>query len=137
MKTAIVIFLMLASMTVSGCWLEGTTDSPQGGIVPKDEGFSITVPTSNTVTQGAGLTVTVSLNRGADFKRDVKLDIKTEGITVTPTSVLVKASDKSDVHFRIVVASDAALGEYRISVKGTPETGESTSTVFTVKVVAP
>ena len=110
--------------------------SPQGGIIPRDEGFSINVPSSNTIKQGEDKAVTVSLNRGAYFKQDVRLDIKTEGISVTPTNVLVKASDKSDVQLHIVVSSDAALGEYRVSVKGTPETGEPTSTEFTVKVVA-
>jgi hypothetical protein len=35
------------------------------------------------------------------------------------------------------VAQNAALGEYHISVKGFPKTGEPTSTVFTVKVVSP
>jgi len=148
MKTAIATFMTLAFMaatatfmmlaiTVSGCWFSsGTNVSPQGGIVPKDEEFSITVPTSNTVKQGAGVAVTISLDRGAQFKQDVQLDIKTEGISVTPINVLVKASDKPDVQLNIVVARDVAIGEYRVSVKGTPETGKPTSTEFTVKVVA-
>jgi len=40
---------------------------------------------------------------------------------------------------QLLVSADKAapLGEYRIFVTGTPETGESTSTVFTVKVVTP
>jgi hypothetical protein len=32
---------------------------------------------------------------------------------------------------------DAALGEYRVYVTGTPESGESTSVEFIVRVVAP
>jgi uncharacterized membrane protein len=136
MKSAIAIVTILALMTVSGCWFGGTKESAQGGIVPQDEGFSITVPKSNTVKQGADIAVTVSLNRGAYFKQDVDLDIKTDGISVTPTSVLIKASDKPDVKLQIAVSRDAAIGEYRVTVKGTPKTGEPASTEFTVKVVA-
>jgi len=33
-------------------------------------------------------------------------------------------------------AVDAAIGDYRVSVKGTPTTGEPTSTEFLVKVIA-
>lgn len=136
MKTAIAILTMLALITVSGC--AGTTKSPKGGIVPQDEGFSITVPTSTTVKQGASMAVTVTLNRGDYFKRDVQLEInvKPEGISVTPTSVLVKASEKPEVQLQIAAARDAALGDYRVSVKATPETGEPTSTTSTVTVIA-
>jgi uncharacterized membrane protein len=134
MKTAFAMSMMLALTTVTGCW---TQDSPQGGIQPKDEEFSITVPTSIKVDQGADKSVTVSLNRGAYLKQNVQMDIKADGgISVTPTSVLIKASDKSELQLKIVVARDAAIGEYRVSVKGTPETGKPTSTDFTVKVVA-
>jgi len=82
--------------------------------------------------------VTITLNRGEYFKRDVTLDIKaSKGITVEPTQALVKGSEKPDVHLRITAAKDAALGEYKIFVKGTPTSGEATSTEITVKVVSP
>jgi hypothetical protein len=35
------------------------------------------------------------------------------------------------------VSKDAALGEYIVSVTGTPTTGEPTSVEFKVKVVSP
>jgi uncharacterized membrane protein len=66
----------------------------------------------------------------------VQLDIKANGIGVTPSNVLIKASDKPEVKLHIAAARDAALGEYSVSVKGTPTIGEPTSTTFTVKVVA-
>ena len=50
---------------------------------------------------------------------------------------LVKAGAKPDVQLRITAAKDAALGEYRVYVKGTPETGEATQVGLAVKVVAP
>jgi uncharacterized membrane protein len=105
----------------------------------KDEGFKIAVPTFTTeVKQGELQTVTVSLQRDPLFKQDVTLHIKAaNGISVEPTKVTIKASDKPDVQLQITAAKDAALGDYPVVVKGTPETGEPTSVGFTVTVVAP
>jgi uncharacterized membrane protein len=135
MKTAITIVMTLVLATVYGC----QSSSPRGGSVLKGEGFKITVPTFTTeVKQGEVRTVTVSLERGDSFKQDVRLQINTtKGISVDPTNILVKASEKPDVQLQITVPKDAAFGEYSVSVKGTPETGEPTSTSFDVQVVAP
>jgi uncharacterized membrane protein len=103
------------------------------------EGFKIATPTFETkIKQGETESVTVSLHRGDYFKRDVTLEIKSsKGLGVEPTKVVVKANEKPDVHLRVTAAKDAALGEYKIYLKGTPETGEPTSTEFSVKVVSP
>jgi uncharacterized membrane protein len=126
--------MMLALLATAGC--RSTQDSSQGGIAPTNEAFSITVPKSNTVKQGTNSMITVMINRGADFKRDVQLDIKTDGISITPSYVLVKASDKPEVNCQIAVGRDAAIGDYHVTVTGTPESGTPTSTIFTVTVAA-
>jgi uncharacterized membrane protein len=133
MKTAIAAVMTLAVATIFGC------QSPQGGGMAGEEGFKIGVPTLTTnIKQGDRHTVNVSLHRGKYFKQDVKLEITaTKGITVEPTSVLVKASDQPEVQLQITAPKDAALSEYRVYLKGTPATGQPTSTDFTVKVVAP
>jgi uncharacterized membrane protein len=133
MKTAMTIVMTLALTGVLGCM------SPKGGGMSEGEGFKISVPTFDTkVKQGDRQTVTVSLHRGESFKRDVTLEIKAaQGISVEPTNVLVKASDTPDVQLQIAAPRDAAIGEYKVYVKGTPATGEATSTEFEVKVVAP
>ncbi|MGA2172412.1 MAG: hypothetical protein ABSG82_05290 [Sedimentisphaerales bacterium] len=135
MKNAIAIVMTLVLATVSGC----QSSSQRGGSVSKDEGFRVAVPTFSTeVKQGETKNVTVSLERGQYFKQDVKLQIKAaKGISVDPAKVLVKASDKPDVQLMITVPKDAALGEYKVSVTGTPTTGEPTSVKFKVKVVSP
>jgi len=138
MRTAIAVVMTLALTAVCGCgWLSQT--SPQGGSVFTDDGFKIAVPLFDTsVKQGEVQTVTVSLQRGKNFKQDVTLQINaTKGISVAPTDVSVKASDKPELQLRIEAAKDAAIGEYRVQVKGTPKTGEATSVQFIVKVVAP
>lgn len=127
--------MALALLAVAGCKSTHHV-SGRGGVVPLDEGFSITVPKSSTAQQGDEITVPIVLQRGADFKRDVQLDMRTEGIEATPDSVLVKASDKPEVQCHIRVPREAALGDYRVFVTGTPTTGKPASTVFVVKVTA-
>ncbi len=135
MKTIIAIAAVasLSLIAVLGC------ASPRGGGVTANEGFTIGTPTFDTkIKQGESESVTVTLNRGEYFKRDVTLEIKaSKGISVEPTQALVKASERPDVRLQITVPKDAAIGEYKIFVKGTPQTGEATSTEFIVKVVAP
>jgi uncharacterized membrane protein len=103
------------------------------------EGFKIGTPTFTTaVKQGETESVTITLNRGKYFKRDVTLDIRaSRGISVEPSRALVRGSETPEVHLRITAARDADLGEYKIFVTGTPETGEATSTEIRVKVVSP
>jgi uncharacterized membrane protein len=134
MKKTITIVVTLVLATVCGC----QSSSSRGGGAFKDEGFTIAVPTFRTeIKQGQTQNVTVLLERGKYFKQDVKLQIEaTEGISVEPTKVLVKAGDKPDVQLQISAGKDAAIGEYRVLVKGTPKAGESTSTEFNVKVVS-
>ncbi len=133
---AITIVLTLVLAAVPGC-----KDKPEGGSVGKGEGFKIDVSTFDTkIKQGEFESVTISLERGESFKQDVTLEIKLvngKGITFDPAKVLVKASDKPNVQIQVSAAKDAAISEYRISVMGTPKTGEPASTEFNVKVVSP
>ncbi len=134
MKIMIAGLMMLLLMAASGC---KSTVSPQGGILPQDKEFTVAVPTHNTVKQGESAPVTISLNRGSFFKRDVHLVINAEGVDVTPDEILIKASEKPEAQLQIAAPRDAALGEYRVYVNATPAAGKTTSTEFTVKVVAP
>ena len=131
--TAIAIVMSLSLIVVVGC------ASPRGGGISGGEGFKIGTPTFDVqVKQGETQSITISLHRGEYFKRDVTLDIKaSQGLSVEPTQAVVKANELPDVALRITAAKDAAIGSYKIFVKGTPETGEATSTEIKVKVVAP
>ena len=133
MKSALLTAMALMVAAISGC------ASPRGGGISSDEGFRISVPFFTTdIQQGDRKTVTVSVKRDEFFKEDVRLQATASpGISVDPTDVLVKASDSPDVQFQIIAPKDAALGEYRVRVKGTPQTGQSTSTEINVKVVGP
>jgi len=135
MKTAMAIMVVatLALVAVVGCM------SPRGGGLAEDEGFKIAVPTFTTdVKQGDRQTISVTLHREKFFKENVRLQVSaSKGITVTPTDVLVKASETPEVQLQITAPKDAALGEYRVNVKGTPETGQPASIEIKVKVVTP
>ena len=135
MKTSMTIVIGLALMILAGCQSNGT----QGGTVPKGQGFTITVPTfTTTIKQGELQTVTVSVNRDDYFKQDVRMEIKTPaGLSIDPTSVQVRAGDKPDIQLRISANKDAAIGDYRVDVKGTTESGDQSVGYFNVTIVAP
>jgi uncharacterized membrane protein len=134
MKFVIAVSMMLSLMAVTGCL---STVSPQGGTLPQDKEFTVTVPTRSKVKQGESLPVKLSLNRGSFFKRDVQVEINSEGIVVTPARINIRASELPEAQLQIAAPRDAALGEYRVYVNATPDSGKTTSTEFTVKVIAP
>ena len=133
MKSAMIIVATLALTVAFGCM------SPKGGGLSEDNGFKIEVPALTTdIKQGDRQTIGVTLHRDKFFKQDVRLQFNaSKGISVTPADVLVKASDTPEVQLQIAVPKEAALGEYRVYVKGTPGTGQPVSIEIKVKVVAP
>lgn len=126
---------VLTLLVATGC--RTTNESSKGGYITVNEEFSLTVPADIALKQGSEVLLSIMVKRGAYFKRDVQLEIKAAGITVTPSSVLVKASDKPEVQLRLAAARDAALGDYRLTVTGTPAEGKAATALTIVKVVAP
>ena len=135
MKKSFVIVAAMAFAMLAGC----EVSSPRGGGMTRSDGFNIVVPRpAIELQQGAVQTVEVSVLRGELFKQDVKLELKAmPGITVEPTSVLVKASASPDAQIRVSAAKDAALGDYRVTITDRPTSGETTMAEFRVKVIAP
>jgi uncharacterized membrane protein len=133
MRTTLVIVVALAPLLLVGC------GSPKGGGISADEGFRLKTPFFTTdIKQGDRETVTVSIDRDKYFKQDVRLQAEASpGISVDPVDILVGADESADVQFQVTAPQGAALGEYIVRVKGIPETGQSTSTEFKVKVVSP
>ena len=104
---------------------------------PKNETFRISAPaTTTTLKQGEKKEFDVTVDRSSDFKQDVTLAFKGDkGVTVTPSSATVKASDKeTTVKVTVEAEKDAPIGEATIHVKGTPKTGDSTQADFKVNV---
>lgn len=132
MRTVIALVLMVGLAGLCGC----RASSPMGGAMEKEEGFRIVARRFTLdMDQGDVKTIKVSLKRGDYFKQDVHLKISVpENLTIEPNDILVRASDQPDIELKITAATDAALGKYRIGLRATPETGESTSAELVVKV---
>jgi uncharacterized membrane protein len=137
---------MLTAMALAFSVLAGCNSSPPGGVTtPGDkEGFKITAPTIPVMLkQGDKQTVTITLNREANFKQDVVLSVDApKGLKVEmPKSLLgkvtVKAAEAAEVPLSISAEKDAALGEQTVKVTGTPEKGSATSVDIKVNVSKP
>jgi uncharacterized membrane protein len=126
----------------------GCNKSPEGGTTPdkpagSDAGFKISLPPAtaalNNVKQGTSETFDGSIDRGSEFKKDVKLKIDApDKVEVKLNKDTIKAGD-ADTKFSMTVtpAKDAPIGEHTIRVTGTPESGSTTSKEFKIKVAGP
>lgn len=129
-------FLVMGLIAMAA--LVGCKKSEPGG-PGRDETFRLVVPAMDVdVKQGEVKTARISVDRSSEFKQAVMLEIKAPaGLKIDPDKTTVKPSDKGDVQLTITAAKDATLGSQLVLVKGTPESGDSTTTQFTVKVAAP
>lgn len=124
-------------------FLVGCNKSPEGGTPGTNASFKLSLPTDlaklAVIKQGTNEIYDGSVDRGSDFKKDVKL--KVEGpdklkVKVEPSEI--KASS-GDTKFKITVEADkdTPVGEHTIKVTGTPADGSPTTGEFKVKVSAP
>ena len=116
--------------------LVGCNQSPPGGS-PRSAGgqsstsFKLKAPElATTVKQGDTQEIKLTVDRGKDFKEDVKLKITVAedaiGITVDPADPVVKAGDKENLTLKVHAAKDAAIGDHILRITGVPETGLAT-----------
>jgi len=122
--------------------LTGCPKSPTGGGGDPGKADSFTldkVLLPTTVNQGGSDEVTIKLNRGKDFKQDVKLsaDKPPDNVKVEFMPATIKASEEPKSIMKINADKNAALGEHTIVVKATPESGTSTSIDVKIKVEKP
>jgi uncharacterized membrane protein len=119
----------------------GTATGTHANTAAKNDSFTITVPSGTTsIKQGEAKDITISVNRGKDFKQDVKFTATSEGkgVTITPNPAELKASDNAgSLKFHLEAAKDAAIGEHKVTVTATPHTGPATEQTFNVKVTGP
>ncbi|HUR52652.1 MAG TPA: hypothetical protein VMZ71_00845 [Gemmataceae bacterium] len=113
--------------------------SPEGGSPGTKDSFTVTGPTmSTTIKQGNKETVTITLNRGSDFKKKVALDAKApDKVKVTMDKNNVMASDDKDVKLTIDVDKEAPVGDHVVEVTATPESGATTKLPVKITVAKP
>jgi len=116
----------LSALVFTGC-----NQSPEGGTPNSKSSFTIIGPTTTThIKQNEKETVKLNLNRGSDFKKDVKLTATAPtGLKAELNKDVVKASEESGFNMLVTVDKEAALGDHVIKVTGTPEGGGAATSV--------
>ena len=127
------IFLSLAALTA--VLFTGCQQSSEGGTPGTKANFKIEGPvTGETIKQGEQDTINLSINRGSDFKKDVRLKAEApDKIKAELSKPMVKASEDEKFTMNVIVDKDAPIGDHVIKVTGTPEGGGS-ATHLDVKI---
>jgi uncharacterized membrane protein len=138
--------LMAAALLLGnvGCNTESTPGGPgatrpsdRPALTQGDNTFTLDVPNTETdLKQGETKTITLGINRGTNFKQDVKLKFSGEpnGVKVTAMGSEIKA-DAKNTQVTIEAAKDAALGEHTITVTGTPaKEGPPATSKFQIQI---
>jgi hypothetical protein len=118
----------------------GCNMSSEGGAPGTHATFKLSLPVSimKDVKQGNTQSFDATMERGSEFKHDVKLSVANnpEKIDVKLSKEMIKATD-GDTKFTITVspAKDASVGEHEIKITGTPDSGQPTTGSFKIKVV--
>jgi hypothetical protein len=117
----------------------GCNKSPEGGTPHTKSSFKLSLPTSTLpkdIKQGDTTTFDASVDRGSEFKKDVKLTVvKPDKIDVKLGKDTIKGSEDTKFTISVSPAKDAPLGEHAIKVTGTPEGGgDPTTGEFKIKV---
>jgi uncharacterized membrane protein len=128
---------LLPVALVAGLTL-GCNKSPEGGTPGTKSSFKLSLPTTTSdIKQDNTRTLDASIDRGSDFKKDVKLTVtKPDKVEVKLSKDTIKASEDTKFNITVTPAKDAPLGEHSIKVTGTPDGGgEATSQEFKIKVI--
>ena len=111
--------------------------SPEGGSPGTDDSFRLaggTIP--NAIKQGDTESVKVSVERGKNFHKSVRLEAKApDKIHVSLDRNLVKDGESPEVNVKVHPAEEAPAGDYKVTVNGTTDNGSPTNLELTVKVI--
>jgi uncharacterized membrane protein len=121
----------LSLAALSAILFTGCTKSPEGGTPGTKGSFKIVGPaTSESIKQGNQDTVKLSLDRGSDFKKDVKLSVNApDKLKAELSKSVIKASEGTDFTLTISADKEAAIGDHIVKVTGTPEGGGESATL--------
>jgi hypothetical protein len=142
MKSAFVGLLVVGVAALAGCDGKDTPGGPGAtnatGKQPlygqADNTFDLKAP-STSLAQGETKTVAIGIKRGTNFQGDVTLKFKDvpEGVTLSPTSPVIKHGDK-ETEVTLKAAADASQGKFTIKVSGHPTTGPDGAAELTLAV---
>ena len=118
----------------------GTTDKSikKSTVGQTEDTFNLSVPMmASALKQGEKTDVSVGIKRARDFDEDVSLQFSNvpKGITVEPANPVIKHGD-TDAKFVFKAGDEAALGEFKIKIKGHPKKGGDAEIEFKLHVIS-
>jgi len=132
--------ILMAAVVLAGTVMLGCNKSKSGGktsdSTPSSATFDVKAPAlATTIKQGDKQTVKLTLERGKDFKQAVSFKAEPpSGLKVDLEPTKIKAGDPETFTASVTVGKDAALGEHKVKVTATPDTGNAVSVEFKVTV---
>lgn len=135
MKRLSILLLAFGVLPFIGCNTSSTGSGPTGSghDTFKISGFGGVTPII--IKQGETHNETVKIDRGSDFKSDVKFSAQDvpNGLKVEFDPPVVKGGDKPETVAKVKAADDAPLGDATFKIIGTPEPN-GTAVTLTAKV---
>jgi uncharacterized membrane protein len=144
---------MLSLAALAGCGgATGTSEKHAGGpgaatnasqraplVGAAENSFKISPPTFAThLKQGESKEIKIGIDRGKNFDEDVTLKFAgspdmPKGLTFEPASPTIKHGDK-EAAVTVKAKDDAAVGDFKIEVKGHPTKGPDAANTLEIKV---
>jgi len=141
MKRVIAVAAISLTAVFTGCGQEtsggpgATSPSTDRNILgQEDNTFSIALGAIS-VRQGESMDVPIDINRGKNFRQDVELKFAglPQGVSVAPGASSIKSSETEST-VSLMAASNAALGDFTVTVTGHPASGVASATEVKLSV---
>lgn len=146
MKIIVTSLMMGVLIALSGCnpttsGGPGTTapDSEKPMVGQTDDTFRLVLPQMATdLDQGESKTIEVSIDRATNFDQRVSLAFNDlpAGVSVTPSVTAIESMEEK-VNITIAAAADASLGDFKIVIVGSPESGGEATTEMKLTISKP
>jgi uncharacterized membrane protein len=141
MKTFFSATAVMLAVALTGCTKESEKGGPgapatnSNAEADDDRTFTLDVPNiTTTVEQGARDKASISIDRGDNFKEEVKLQFKPPaGVTVLPADASFNP-DAEKVEITIEASAEAKPGDTNIEVTAVPATGKSITKTMPITV---
>ncbi len=112
------------------------TSSERGGGTESHNSFTLQGPAmAMSIKQGQMETVNLTVNRGREFKQNVRLTAEAPpGVAADLSNTAIAPNDKGEISVKINIARTTPVGEHTIRIVGQPETGNTTSLNLKIRV---
>lgn len=104
----------------------------------KNDTFQVSVPLiPNSIRQGEMESIKVKLDRGTAFKQGVKLSAKApDKVKAEFDKPSIGADELPESNLKITPAADAPIGDFKLTITATPDSGPATTKDVSFSVAA-